>query len=227
MPTLPFTAEQFFAVFASYNRSMWPWPFVLAAAAAAVVVATWLRPELGRRTVPGFLAILWIWSGVAYHLAHFARVNPAAYVFGGFFVVQGILWAWAAGRGWLDFGTARDGAGILGTIGIAYALAIYPLLGSLLGPRYPATPTFGAPCPSTIFTFGILLWAGPPVPIRLVIIPALWAVLAAPMAMRWGVLQDAAMPLIAAAAVILLTLRNRRVSHHVRQAGGSIATAAS
>ncbi len=31
MPELPFTAEQFFAVFTAYNRSVWPAQIVLSA----------------------------------------------------------------------------------------------------------------------------------------------------------------------------------------------------
>jgi hypothetical protein len=87
---------------------------------------------------------------------------------------------------------------------------IYPVLGSVLGHGYPMAPTFGAPCPSTIFTFGILLWARPWVPLRLIVIPFVWAVLAAPAAIGWGVIEDGGMPLIAVVAVVVMALRNRK-----------------
>ena len=217
MRSMPLTAEQFFGVFSTYNASVWPWQFVLALAAAAVALAAWRRPERASRAVPAFLAVLWIWSGVVYHLTHFARVNPAAYVFGGLFALQGVLWVWAAARERLHFRAPGGTPWTIGAIGIVYSLVIYPLLGSTLGHGYPSSPTFGAPCPSTIFTLGILLWARPPVPMRLVAIPVLWAVLAAPAALGWGVLEDLGMPLMALAAVVLLGLQNRKGRPEVGQ----------
>jgi len=215
MQGLPFTADQFFEVFSSYNHAVWPWQFVLTMTAAVVAIGAWRRPAQARRTVPLFLAVLWIWSGLAYHLTRFAPINPAAYVFAGLFVLQGILLLWAAVYGRLHFGSPGGAAWTIGAVAIAYALVIYPVLGTLLGHGYPAAPTFGAPCPSTIFTFGVLLWARPWVPMRLVVIPFLWAVLAAPAALGWGVLEDAGMPLIAVTAVVLLGLRNRRERRRV------------
>jgi hypothetical protein len=210
MRPLPFTAEQFFEVFAAYNSSVWPWQFVLALTAATVAIGAWRRPEMGGRTVPAFLAMLWLWSGLAYHLAQFTRINPAAYAFAGLFVLQALLWAWAAARPQLRFASPGGSSWTIGAIGIVYALVVYPLVGRALGHGYLQAPTFGAPCPSVIFTFGILLWARPPVPMRLLVIPFLWAVLAAPAALGWGVLEDAGMPLIAVTAVVLLGFRNRK-----------------
>jgi hypothetical protein len=212
MSAMPFTAEQFLGVFAAYNDGVWPWQFLLAIAAAGVALITWSRPDLGKRLVPAFLTVLWVWSGIAYHVVHFARINPAAVAFGVLFVVQGILFACEAARGSLRFSGARSAAGMIGASAVTYALLIYPLLGSIWGHRYPAAPTFGAPCPSTIFTFGLLLWTQGPVPTRLLIIPALWAVVTAPTAIGWGVWQDGAMPLIALVTVFLLWQRKRRAT---------------
>jgi hypothetical protein len=210
MPALPFTAEQFFAVFVSYNQAVWPFQFVLALCAAAAVVVAVRWPHLASRTVPAFLAVLWVWSGITYHLLEFTRINQAAYLFGGLFVIQGLLFVFTAARGELRFGSTRDALWMIGVAGIAYSLVFYPVVGLFLGHRYPAAPTFGAPCPSTIFTFGILLWTRATVPLRLLVIPALWAVFTAPIAMGWGVLEDGAMPVIAILAVVLLLFRNRK-----------------
>ena len=215
MQSLPFTADQFFQVFSSYNQAVWPWQFVLSLMAAAVAIGAWRRPDLAGRAVPSFLAVLWLWSGIAYHLAEFTRINSAAYVFAGLFVIQATLWAWVAARGRLRFAPPGGAQWVVGAIGITYALLIYPLLGTMLGHGYPRAPTFGAPCPSTIFTFGILLWARPPVPMRVVVIPFAWAVLAAPAALGWGVLEDAGMPLMAVTAVVLLGLENRKQRRQV------------
>jgi hypothetical protein len=150
-----------------------------------------------------------VWSGVAYHLVQFTRVNPAAFLFGSLFVLQGALFAWCGSHGTIRFESIPGSRRWIGTIGIVYALLLYPLLGAALGHDYPAAPTFGAPCPSTIFTFGLLLWTQAPLPLRLLVIPSLWAVLTAPVALGWGVWQDAAMPIIALVTVILMIRRSR------------------
>lgn len=216
MGTVPFTVDQFFEVFARYNAAVWPGQFVLAATAAAVSILAWRAPERAARIVPFFLAVLWVWSGLAYHVAQFSRINPAAYLFGALFVLQGMLWVWAGAGRRLLFATSRGALWGVGAAGITYALVVYPLVGTLLGDGYPSAPTFGAPCPSTIFTFGILLWTAGRVPMRILVIPFLWAVLAAPAALRWGVLEDIGMPLMAIVAVTLLVFRNRKERHAER-----------
>ena len=40
--------------------------------------------------------------------------------------------------------------------------------------RFPATPTFGLPCPTTILTIGVLLTARERVPFGLSVVPILW-----------------------------------------------------
>jgi hypothetical protein len=91
---------------------------------------------------------------------------------------------------------------------VVYALAVYPLIGYLSGHRYPATPTFGAPCPTTIFTFGLLLWISERVPWRVAIIPAAWALIGTFAAVRLSVPQDYGLLVAAVATVALLARRS-------------------
>jgi len=58
------------------------------------------------------------------------------------------------------------------------------------GHRYPRVPTFGLPCPTTIFTLGILLLASFPFPKSVFIVPFLWSVVGTSAAFQLGVLQD-------------------------------------
>src|SRR5688500_2245046 len=97
--------------------------------------------------------------GIVYHALYFSRVNPAAWLFAGVFLLQSALLLHAAvSRGGLSFRTRADLPGIAGAVLAAYALVAYPLIGYASGQRYPETPTFGLPCPTVIFTFGVLLW---------------------------------------------------------------------
>jgi Family of unknown function (DUF6064) len=64
------------------------------------------------------------------------------------------------------------------------------LLGYALGQTFPGSPTFGTPCPTTIFTFGLLLWADKKVPLSLLIIPVLWSIVGTLAALNFGIKED-------------------------------------
>src|SRR5690606_13201265 len=141
--------------------------------------------------VPAILAVLWLWMGAIYHVAYFARVNPAAYAFGAVFVAQAVVFAWmATRREGLTYAPHSDAAGVGGWILILYALIAYPTIGLLLGHGYPASPTFGLPCPTTLFTIGVLLWARPAVPWGVLVVPTLWAIVGSVAALQLGVWED-------------------------------------
>lgn len=88
---LPFTREQFFALFASYNETVWPAP-VVAYVLGAVAVAGALRGgDVASRLVAAVLALMWLWTAIAYHWLAFAAINDAAWVFGALFVAEAAL----------------------------------------------------------------------------------------------------------------------------------------
>lgn len=209
MLRVPFSSDDFFGVFTSYNHAVWPAQLLLlAAAVAALGLAVW-RGERASRWVWGYLALLWVWSGVVYHLLHFTRINPAAFAFGGLFVLQGALLLWrGVVRGQLYFDVAPDRYGVTAGVVLAYALVIYPILGLLTGHGFFESPTFGAPCPVVIYTFGMLLLA-PAASASLFVVPAAWAVLGFSAVINFGVAQDVGLPLSGIAAVALLIHRRR------------------
>ena len=188
---LPFTVSEFFDVFARYNAAVWPMQVVLLALAVVSVLLTYARWQHRSRAVSWILAILWIWTGLAYHVAHFAAINAAARLFGALCVAQGILFAWLGARGpRLLFDRPAGVPGLVGWALVAYALAVYPFLGWLSGHAYMASPTFGTPCPTTIFTFGLLWLARRPVPRYALVVPLLWSAIGGSAAFVLGVRQD-------------------------------------
>jgi hypothetical protein len=208
---LPFTAKQFFRIFRQYNETVWPaqWLLVLAAL-AAVVLALRGGPRAGR-IVSAILAMLWLWMGVVYHLLFFRTINPAALAFGVLCIGQSVLFAWlGVQRGQVRFRPRWDAAGVVGGALLLYALVIYPALGYALGHRYPDAPTFGLPCPTTIFTFGLLLWTRPVAPRSLLVFPVLWAIIGTSAAVQLGVREDFGLPVAAALAIALLLRRRER-----------------
>jgi len=77
----PFTVEQFRDVFRAYNTAVSPAQYLLFAMALAAVAAV-LRPQpWSGVAVSAILGALWTWIALAYHLAFFARISPAAYGF--------------------------------------------------------------------------------------------------------------------------------------------------
>ena len=105
---LPFTREQFFDLLAAYNAALWP--AVIALWVASVLAVVWLvsSPRPRDAWLSGLLAAHWAWSAVAYHVAFFTRINPAAWLFAAMFVVQTALLIWlGVMRGQLSFTSRR------------------------------------------------------------------------------------------------------------------------
>ena len=206
---LPFSAEQFFDVFARYNQAIWPAQWLLTGLALTAVGLIILKPTASARIVSVILAGLWLWMGAVYHLGYFASINTAARLFGAAFVAEAGVLLWVTIKGpRLSLRLAPDLNGIVGSALVVYALAVYPLIGYFSGHRYPATPTFGAPCPTTIFTFGLLLWMADRVPWSVVIIPAAWALIGTFAAIRLSVPQDYGLLVAGVVTVALLARRS-------------------
>ena len=212
MRYIPFSRDVFLSLLEIYNAAIWP-AQIAAYALGLLAVLLALKPYRGSgRVVALLLAAAWLWNGVAYHMLHFATINWAAWIFGFFFVAQGLLLL-VTGllRGRLAFRFAGDAAGWVGLAIIAFAMAAYPLIGVLDGQAWPRLAPFGvAPCPTTIFTFGMLLLAEPKVPMHLLALPALWSLIGGAAAWLIHIPQDLALP-AAALLTVALTLRKNRL----------------
>jgi hypothetical protein len=189
---LPFSHDQFLAVFAGYNEAVWPAQIGAYALAAVALWGIARQTAWKDRVATVTLTVFWLWTGIGYHALQFTQINAAAWGFGALFVMQGVLLLHAGlVRRELAFGR---GAGARGTLGwglVVYASLLYPLLGLLLGFRYPAVPTFGiTPCPVTLFTFGLLLLCAPTAPRRVLLIPGVWSLVGGSAALLLGVPQD-------------------------------------
>jgi hypothetical protein len=208
--SLPFTRAEFFEVFARYNEAVWPLQLAFYALALVAVALALSRGRHAGRAISLILALLWAWMGAVYHLGYFRAVNPAAAVFGVAFLAGAAAFAWEGGvRNRLRF-EERSGAGILL---LAYALVGYPVLAALFGPAYPAMPTFGLPCPTTIFTIGMLALLRAPYPRHVFLVPVLWTLIGVQAALLLGVHEDLGL-LAAAAAGMWLSFHGRRKHEH-------------
>ena len=214
---LPFSQIDFFAVFAAYN-SAFPWlPVFTYLAGLSMIALTVSKGSTPSRAVAGLLGLFWLWNGIVYHMLYFRVINQSAVVFGGLFILQGVLFLeLARRRPVVEFNFRRTVDGFAGVFLIAYAMLVYPLIGHALGHGYPAAPVFGmAPCPTTIFTLGLLMNTRGRLPLRYLVIPLLWSVVALGAALQLRVWEDLGLTFAGLAAVVAIAFRNRRVKYSV------------
>jgi hypothetical protein len=207
--TLPFTSHQFFGVFTDYNQTFLVVIAALWLGSVAALVVTVRDPARHSRTLSLFFAALWLWNAVAYHALFFTRINPAAWIFAALFALQALLFLQAAARSHVEYLSAAGWRRTAGFGLAVYALA-YPFLTMAFGHRYPATPTFGVPCPTAILTIGALLTIRRPIPLVLAVIPILWSFVGGSAAVLLGVPTDYV--LLAAGVVLSVALLDRRAN---------------
>lgn len=207
---LPFTADQFFEVFRDYNTAVWPAQILLYVLALVALVAAFVaRKRLGQ-VIAGILAILWLWQGIAYHVAFFARINPLAYAFGALSVAAASIFLWhGVIRSQLQFRWSVSPSSLAGVGLIAFSLMGYPVVASLRHP-YPELPTFGLPCPTTLFTIGLLGFLAPQYPRLPLVIPTAWCLVGLQAAFLFGVTADYS--LLAAGHFGLVRIARARLS---------------
>jgi len=210
---VPFTVEQFLNVIRDYNLAVWPMQVVFYVLSLLIVYFLVRKATNSDKLITLILALLWLWMGIVYHLLFFTSINKAAYVFGFFTVLQGLIFIYlGVFRQKLSYTFHSDLYGWTGLVFIVYALVIYPLTGYFSSHSYPYAPTFGLPCPTTIFTFGMLLIADKRVALWTLTIPVLWAIIGTSAAVNFGIREDFGLIITAITTLILITYRNRILS---------------
>jgi hypothetical protein len=209
---LPFTRDQFLEVFGAYNQNLWPGAVVLWLGTVWALVIQIRRRPAAAQFISWLLLVHWIWAAAAYHAAFFTRINSAAWLFGGMFLIEGGLLVREGVVGkrlrFTSGGSLRHG---VAWVLIVYALA-YPFLALAEGNDWPRSPTFGIPCPTTILTIGFLVAADRPTPISTAVVPLLWAFIGGSAAFLLGVRTD--LMLLAAGLGLLIYLIGTRQLRH-------------
>lgn len=209
---LPFTVEEFFKVFREYNHAVFPLQVVFYLLALAVIFLSVKKTGSADRMINAVLAFFWLWMGIVYHLLYFACINKAAYFFGGLFILQGLLFFYQGVlRNNLSYRFCFERFGWAGAVLMMSALIIYPLLGYASGQYYPASPTLGLPCPTTIFTFAVLLWSDGKMPFSIAIIPFIWSIIGFFAALQLGVAEDTGLLVAGIAGMLIINRRNRQM----------------
>ncbi len=216
---LPFTKDVFFRLLARYNADIWP-AHIAAVVLGIVVVFLIFKPRRGSdKFIAAVLAGAWIWTGAVYHMMYLTTINWAAWASGALFVCQGGLIAWTgAGRGRIAFRAGSDRPNWFGVSLVALALLAYPLAGPLTELGWSRAPVAGiASGPTTLLTLGLILLAEGRIPVRLLLIPALWTIVAG--ASAWPLHLPHALILPAAGIVSfsLALIGNRRLPSNAKR----------
>ena len=203
MGTLPFGREEFLEVIAAYNVAVSPLQLPLLALAAAALALPLVHAPRAGRWVAAALSFLWLWMGVVFHIGFFSRINPAAFLFGALFVVQGGLFAAVAASRGMPPPAWRSLCGMAAGALLIYSLVAYPALADALGHEYPRLPTFGLPCPTTIFTLALLILGKHRPPPFLFVIPALWSLIGLAAALQLGMWEDLGLAIAGVLALVV------------------------
>ena len=205
--------SQFLATFGRANAAAWPMQIVWYLAAVAMTGLA-LRPvRHSSQLICALAAVYFAWIGIAY----FAWLMPGmhySWLWATVFTFQAVLLL-VAGivRSDLVFRPGRNLASGLGAVFIAYALVGYPLVGLAGGHPLRTLPLLGvSPCATVVFFFGLLLWARPPTPKYVLLVPLAWALGAAPPDLARGVTADYGMLAAALITAGLIIWRDRTSS---------------
>jgi hypothetical protein len=212
----PFTADQFLNVFKTYNENIFPLQVVFYLTAFFIVFSLFRTAKIRGKIISSLLSFYWIWIGIVYQMIFFSQINRAAYTFGILFIAQGIIFfIYGSIRGEMVFQFNRSINNYAGILFILYALIIYPVLGYIFGHRYPYSPTFGLPCPTTIFTFGVLLFLKNKISVWTLIIPFTWSIIGFGAALNLTIYEDFGLLVAGLSGLYLLIMHNRKVLYSV------------
>ena len=202
--------NEFLAAFGRADTTAWPTQIVWYLAALAMVGLALWPVRRSSQLICALAAAYFAWIGIGY----FAWLSPGiglSGVWAAVFTLQAVLLVVAGiARRDLVISPRWDLSSGLGAVFIAYALIGYPLVGVLGGHALRVVPVFGvSPCATVTFFFGLLLWATPPAPKYLLLVPLAWALNAAPPNMATGVVVDIGMLVAAVITTGLIIWRDR------------------
>jgi hypothetical protein len=123
------------------------------------------------------------------------------------FLLQAALFFWwGVVQGRLSFVPGRHAWAPVAWVLVVYSLA-YPGINAVQHLSWSRIPTFGLPCPTTIFTAGLLMLATPRA-WRLSMVPVVWSLIGGTAAFLFGVRADFALP-VAGMALAIFVVQTR------------------
>ena len=207
-----FTLEDFLAVLAQYNPSIWPLQIFAYLLGILALFFYFKKTKYSERIVLGILSFFWFWNGIIFCPMYWAPSYKYAYMFGALCIIQGFLFMWLSIKSNLPTGIRTKLHFNTGIIFVAYALVGYNIFGFLLNRVYPEFWPFGlVPCPTVIFTFGLFLVMNKKFPKYVLIVPLIFSI-AGFLAVYKGILEDIVLIIAGISGTILLLQRHKKTN---------------
>jgi hypothetical protein len=209
------TLEQFYEAIAQFHQMIFPaqWAAMLLAVAALVFVM--VKKSFSNALIIGTAILFYLISALAFWMPLGFQGFDNGFFYMALFILEAGFLLSAAVENELDFKFTPTPYSILGLIFVVYGLIGHPLVGMLLGHRYPElvlSPLM--PCPLNIWWVGMLLLTSKAVPRYTIIIPFIWGLVGIMWAV-FGVAEDIGGVVICLLAPALLLIRDRNQYHHL------------
>jgi len=211
-------SDQLFNVIETYNLDVWPAQivfYVLAILSLFILLRT--KKSLGEpsnKIICLILAFYWLWVGIVFDAIYSSSINPLSLATGVICIIEAILIIYyGVYKNSLRFIFNTDTYSMIGVFFIVFALVVYPVVGIFSGLNFPRAPILSAPCPTTIFTFGLFMMLNKQFPKIILAIPLFFAILGITN-LLYGIYADIMLTISGIATALLLiwrdTDRNRR-----------------
>jgi len=207
---LSFSLDEFLSVLGSYNVDIWPLQ-IIAYVLILIILFVSLKPtRYSLQIILAGLTFFWLFNGIVFCFIYWAPSHIFGYIFGVSCTVQGLLFLYSIFKSDITMNPQDKGYKITGILFVIYAIIGYQIFGYYLGHIYPKFFAAGlVPCPTTIFTFGILAIINTKIPIKYVVIPFVIS-LGGFLAAYNGIYEDIGLIVLGIWGTILIIKRNTK-----------------
>jgi hypothetical protein len=210
----PLDAQQVLEDFKAYNHTDWLLCLIFLLLAAGTLFVVIYKPTISGKLVPIIIAFLWMIMGRASYSPFHSTINDNENIFGLLFILESILFLRYALIASQNFTLKKDKYGIASSILILYALVFYPVVAHSAGHVKNFYVSFGLPCQSSIFIYGLLLLSQQRLPFYMLVIPFIWSITGFSAAMKTNLYEDAGLVVAVAILIALNSMKQKPVSMH-------------
>jgi hypothetical protein len=205
------TLERFLDYTSKYNLDLYPAQYLMLGLGLIAILTVFFRTKHSSRFISAILAFFYGWIGIQFYMVYFKEFMPFPFVFGILFVVQSLIFIFEGTiRNRISFQFKADLYGLTGALLIFYGILGYQALEYLLGRGYPEILSFGMfPCPTVIFSLGILLWTGKKFPAYILVYPLIHAFSGFIPAFIIGIIEDIGLIISGLLVLSLLSYRDK------------------
>lgn len=205
------TLERFLANTSRYNLDYYPTQFLMLGLGLIALLMVIFRTRHTDRLISAILSFFYGWIGIQFYMVYFREFMPVPIVFCLLFITQAIIFFLEGTlRNRINFQFKANLFGLVGAILILYAMVGYQALEYVLGRGYPEILSYGMfPCPTVIFSLGILLWTGKKFPSYILAIPMIHALSGFIPAFLIGIIEDIGLIVSGLIVLLLLSYRDR------------------